>query len=96
MNAIAANPQIAIDATKKWDDSLVSEDSLAAANAVLAATVPLWVGENGQATGVQDLNKWAQMVTFLGTLGELGGGVDPAMIATNDYVTQGEAQSSAS
>ena len=96
MNVIAANPQIAIDATKKWDDSLVSEDSLAAANAVLAATVPLWVGENGQASGAQDLNKWAQMVTFLGTLGELGGGVDPAMIATNDYVTQGEAQSSAS
>ena len=96
MNAIAADPQIAIDATKKWDDSLVSEDSLAAANAVLAATVPLWVGESGQASGAQDLNKWAQMVTFLGTLGELEGSVDPAMIATNDYVTQGEAQSSAS
>ena len=93
MNAIAANPQIAIDATKPWDDSLASEDSLAAANAVLAATVPLWLGASGHATGMQDLTTWAQMVTFLSSLGELEGSVDPTAVATNEYVTASETQS---
>ena len=93
MNAIAADPQIAIDATKPWDDSLASEDSLAAANAVLAATVPLWLGASGHATGMQDLTTWAQMVTFLSSLGELEGSVDPTAVATNEYVTASETQS---
>ena len=90
MNAIAADPQIAIDATKPWDDSLASEDSLASANAVLAATVPLWLGTSGHATGMQDLTTWVQMVTFLDSLGELEGPVDPASVATNDYVSPAE------
>ncbi len=78
MNAIAADPQIAIDATKPWDDSLASEDSLAAANAVLAATVPLWLGDVRSRDRHAGPATWAQMVTFLDSLGELEGPVDPA------------------
>lgn len=96
MNAIAADPQVAIDATKPWDSTLNEESTLAAANAVLAATVPLWLGDSGHATGRQDLATWAEMVTFLGSLGELSGEVDPAAVATNEYVSGGDAQSSAS
>ena len=39
---------------------------------------------------MQDLTTWAQMVTFLDSLGELEGPVDPASVATNDYVSPAE------
>ena len=94
MNAIAADPQIAIDATKPWDTSLTDEATLASARAVLTATVPLWIGESGHATGTQDEATWARMISFLESLGELQGRVDPSSVVTNDYVvTDAEASS---
>ena len=93
MNDIAAAPQIALDATKQWDTSLTDEATLSAANAVLAATVPLWLGDTGTATGAQDLATWAQMVTFLDSLGELEGSVDATTLATNDYVSANDSAS---
>ena len=93
MNDIAAAPQIALDATKQWDNSLTDEATLSAANAVLAATVPLWLGDTGTATGAQDLATWAQMVTFLDSLGELEGSVDATTLATNDYVSANDSAS---
>ena len=87
MNAIAADPQIAIDATAKWDTTLSDETSLAAANAVLAATVPLWLGDDAHADGVQDLATWSSMVSFLNSIGVLEGEVDPNAIMSNDYVS---------
>ena len=86
MNAIAADPQIAIDATKPWDTSLTDEATLTSARAVLTATVPLWIGESGHATGTQDEATWARMISFLESLGELQGRVDPSSVVTNDYV----------
>ena len=86
MNTIAADPQIAIDATAKWDTTLTDETSLAAANAVLAATVPLWLGDDAHADGVQDLVTWSSMVPFLNSIGVLEGEVDPNAIMSNDYV----------
>ena len=86
MNTIAADPQIAIDATAKWDTTLTDETSLAAANAVLAATVPLWLGDDAHADGVQDLVTWSSMVSFLNSIGVLEGEVDPNAIMSNDYV----------
>ena len=86
MNAIAADPQIAIDATKPWDTSLTDEATLTSARAVLTATVPLWIGESGHATGTQDEGTWARMISFLESLGELQGRVDPSSVVTNDYV----------
>ena len=85
MNAIAADPQIAIDATKPWDTSLTDEATLTSARAVLTATVPLWIGESGHATGTQDEATWARMISFLESLGELQGRVDPSSVVTNDY-----------
>ena len=93
MNDIAAAPQIALDATKQWDTSLTDEATLSAANAVLAATVPLWLGDTGTATGAQNLATWAQMVTFLDSLGELEGSVDATTLATNDYVSANDSAS---
>ena len=93
MNAIAANPQVAIDATAKWDTTLSDETSLAAANAVLAATVPLWLGDDAHADGVQDLATWSSMVSFLTSIGVLEGDVDPTVIVTNEYASTADAAS---
>ena len=87
MNTIAADPQVAIDVTAKWDTTLSDETSLAAANAVLAATVPLWLGDDAHADGVQDLATWSSMVSFLNSIGVLEGELDPNAIMTNDYVS---------
>lgn len=85
MNAIAADPQVALDATAQWDTTLTDETSLSAANAVLAATVPLWLGDDARADGVQDLATWSSMVSFLSSIGVLEGDVDPSAIVTNEY-----------
>lgn len=85
MNAIAADPQIALDATAQWDTTLTDETSLSAANAVLAATVPLWLGDDARSDGVQDLATWSSMVSFLSSIGVLEGDVDPSAIVTNEY-----------
>ena len=85
MNAIAADPQVALDATAQWDTTLTDETSLGAANAVLAATVPLWLGDDARADGVQDLATWSSMVSFLSSIGVLEGDVDPSAIVTNEY-----------
>lgn len=93
MNAIAADPQVAIDATAKWDTTLSDETSLAAANAVLAATVPLWLGDDAHADGVQDLATWSSMVSFLTSIGVLEGDVDPTVIVTNEYASTADSAS---
>ena len=85
MNAIAADPQVALDATAQWDTTLTDETSLGAANAVLAATVPLWLGDDARSDGVQDLATWSSMVSFLSSIGVLEGDVDPSAIVTNEY-----------
>lgn len=85
MNAIAADPQVGLDATAQWDTTLTDETSLGAANAVLAATVPLWLGDDARADGVQDLATWSSMVSFLSSIGVLEGDVDPSAIVTNEY-----------
>ena len=93
MNAIAAEPQVAIDVTAKWDTTLSDETSLAAANAVLAATVPLWLGDDAHADGVQDLATWSSMVSFLNSIGVLEGELDPNAIMSNDYVSANDSAS---
>ena len=96
MNAIAENPQIALDATAQWDTTLTDETSLGAANAVLAATVPLWLGDDARSDGVQDLATWSSMVSFLSSIGVLEGDVDPSAIVTNEYADAGAQASSQS
>lgn len=96
MNAIAADPQVALDATAQWDTTLTDETSLSAANAVLAATVPLWLGDDARADGVQDLATWSSMVSFLSSIGVLEGDVDPSAIVTNEYADAGAQASSQS
>ena len=96
MNAIAADPQVALDATAQWDTTLTDETSLGAANAVLAATVPLWLGDDARADGVQDLATWSSMVSFLSSIGVLEGDVDPSAIVTNEYADAGAQPSSQS
>lgn len=96
MNAIAADPQVALDATAQWDTTLTDETSLGAANAVLAATVPLWLGDDARADGVQDLATWSSMVSFLSSIGVLEGDVDPSAIVTNEYADAGAQASSQS
>ena len=96
MNAIAENPQVALDATAQWDTTLTDETSLSAANAVLAATVPLWLGDDARADGVQDLATWSSMVSFLSSIGVLEGDVDPSAIVTNEYADAGAEASSQS
>ena len=75
MNAIAENPQVALDAT---------------------ATVPLWLGDDARADGVQDLATWSSMVSFLSSIGVLEGDVDPSAIVTNEYADAGAEASSQS
>lgn len=96
MNAIAADPQVALDATAQWDTTLTDETSLGAANAVLAATVPLWLGDDARADGVQDFATWSSMVSFLSSIGVLEGDVDPSAIVTNEYADAGAQPSSQS
>lgn len=96
MNAIAADPQVALDATAQWDTTLTDETSLGAANAVLAATVPLWLGDDARSDGVQDLATWSSMVSFLSSIGVLEGDVDPSAIVTNEYADAGAQPSSQS
>lgn len=96
MNAIAASPQAAIDATSAWDTSLGDADSTARALAVLTATVPLWLGSDAHADGTQDLAAWEQMVSFLSSIGVLDGSVDASTLATNDFVPASNAESSSS
>ena len=96
MNAITADPQVALDATAQWDTTLTDETSLGAANAVLAATVPLWLGDDARADGVQDLATWSSMVSFLSSIGVLEGDVDPSAIVTNEYADAGAQASSQS
>ena len=96
MNAIAADPQVALDATAQWDTTLTDETSLGAANAVLAATVPLWLGVDARSDGVQDLATWSSMVSFLSSIGVLEGDVDPSAIVTNEYADAGAQPSSQS
>ena len=96
MNAIAENPQVALDATAQWDTTLTDETSLGAANAVLAATVPLWLGDDARSDGVQDLATWSSMVSFLSSIGVLEGDVDPSAIVTNEYADAGAQASSQS
>ena len=93
MNAIAADPQVAIDVTVKWDTTLSDETSLAAANAVLAATVPLWLGDDAHADGVQDLATWSSMVSFPNSICVLEGEVDPNAIMSNDYASANDSAS---
>ena len=87
MNTIAADPQVAIDTTTKWDTTLTDKQALASANAVLAATVPLWLGEDAHADGVQELATWSSMVSYLSSIGVLEASVDPTAIVTNNYVS---------
>ena len=93
MNVIAADPQVALDATAQWDTTLTDETSLGAANAVLAATVPLWLGDDARADGVQDLATWSSMVSFLNSIGVLEGELDPNAIMSNDYVSANDSAS---
>lgn len=96
MNVIADDPQVALDASAQWDTTLTDEASLAAANAVLAATVPLWLGHDARADGVQDLATWSSMVSFLSSIGVLEGDVDPSAVATNEYAHASDAPASQS
>ena len=96
MNAIAENPQVALDATAQWDTTLTDETSLSAANAVLAATVPLWLGDDARSDGVQDLATWSSMVSFLSSIGVLEGDVDPSAVVTNEFADAGAQASSQS
>lgn len=96
MDAIAADPKVAVEATSKWDTTLTDETALSGAHAVLTATIPLWSGQSGQADGVQDLKRWASMLSFLSSIGVLEGSVDTDSIVTNQFVSTDEERSSQS
>ncbi len=82
-----SDPEAAVDATAKWDESLSDETSRAGALAVLSATIPLWEDAQGKASGIQDLERWDEMGPFLAkildepTLAEFAPGA-----ATNEFV----------
>ena len=65
-------------------------------NAVLAATVPLWLGDDARSDGVQDLATWSSMVSFLSSIGVLEGDVDPSAVVTNEFADAGAQASSQS
>ena len=82
-----SDPNAALEATEKWDESLSDATTRAGAEAVLLATIPLWEDAEGQASAVQDLQQWEAMGPFLAKLLD-----EPALVqsaqgaATNEYV----------
>lgn len=86
VDAAISFPDHALEVTALRDDTLSDAATLQTAKSVLDATIPLWRGDDGAPTPVQDTGTWTKMVSFLGTIpGLLQGGVDPAAVVTNDY-----------
>lgn len=86
IDAAIADPRHALDATALRDDTLSDQKTLETAQAVLEATIPLWKGQSGDASPLQDIDTWVAMASFLEKIpGLLQGPVDPAAVVTNDY-----------
>ncbi len=82
-----SDPELAVEATAKWDESLADSTATEGARAVLMATIPLWKDANGTASGIQNLDQWSEMGPFLARILD-----EPALTdraegsVTNEYV----------
>nr|WP_026459349.1 ABC transporter substrate-binding protein [Schaalia vaccimaxillae] len=86
---ILNDPELAISATQKRDDTLTQEEQLDTARAVLQATLELMVDDSGKASAVQDLDVWKNMAVFLADVPDLVSTTpDAGKAVTNDYVSQ--------
>lgn len=80
----------ALDATAKYDTTLTDPAVKESAAKTLAATVKLFVDQDGNVSAQQDLERWTDMATFLASIpGILT--ADPRLdgAVTNDFVTAG-------
>ncbi len=82
---VVDNPQHALEVTRNYDETLNDSSSLATARAVLAATITLFTGADGQVRTTQDLDRWQQMGAFQASIpGVLSSTPDVAAAVTND------------
>lgn len=87
IDSVVSDPSHALEVTAHWDDSLSDEATKKNAKAVLEATIPLFVDAEGSTSPLQDVDTWAGMGTFLGSVpGLLEGPIDAKTVVTNDYV----------
>lgn len=83
---VVANPQHALEVTALWDPALEDPQTRRGASAVLDATIPLWLDSEGVTSGLQDLEIWSEMGTFLsGVLGEDIPSSEVDAAVTNDF-----------
>jgi putative riboflavin transport system substrate-binding protein len=79
------HPQDAVNLSKAFVPGLDSAPNAADALAVLQATAP-YLQTVGAKPGYNDPAKWAAMVSFLQSQGQLAGPVHASKIATNNYL----------
>lgn len=85
---VVADPQHALEVSKKWDDTLTDAKAVTTARAVLKATNDLYEVD-GTVSGKQDLGRWTAMGTFLATIpGLLTTTPEAGAAVTNDHVTR--------
>ena len=83
---VVANPQHALEVTALWDPALEDPQTRRGASAVLDATIPLWLDSEGVTSGLQNLETWAEMGTFLsGVLDEEIPKAEVEAAVTNDF-----------
>ncbi|MDO5671921.1 MAG: ABC transporter substrate-binding protein [Actinomycetaceae bacterium] len=91
IEAVIADPNKALEVTKKYDPTLATEESLKAATEILAATVKVLTPSEGKKVGEQDLDTWTDMLGFLKTLPGAfenePATLDVKTLVTNEYLS---------
>jgi NitT/TauT family transport system substrate-binding protein len=80
-----ANPQQALDISKRYVPGLEDPAKASSATAVLDATIPLWRTHNGR-MGFNDPDTWRAMADFMNAYKLIPNPVDPTQAYTNDYL----------
>ena len=86
VTAVVADQAAALSASAGYIPGLDAADTKAAAQATLAATVPLWKGADGVINGRLDPAQWTKMAQFMGTNGLTQTTQDPTLAMSNDYL----------
>ncbi len=87
VQATIDDPETALEVTTNYDETLVNEETLSNAQAILTATIELWKSADGRADATQDLELWQQMGEFLSPILEFSlEEVEIEQAVTNDFV----------
>jgi len=86
ITSAVADPAQTLAISGSYIPGLDAGTTKAAAEATLAATIPLWKGTDGVISGKLDASQWAKMAEFMGSSGLTAGTQDPTLAMSNDYL----------